>query len=174
MILLPSNVAGRRSDRGQEGATPMPSTSSGKVRGLESTRKARRSASASPTEQSERRGTKRAPRRVQIIAAESAMAGRISGSKRTSNGGRGSDLTARLLSTLPAETLVTLTPGHMVRITREFAELSQAELAAKAGLTQATVSSIESGRATLGLERAKRLAKAMAVHPASLLFPNDL
>ena len=102
------------------------------------------------------------------------MAGRISGSKRTSNGGRGSDLTARLLDTLPAETLVSLTPGHVVRITREFAELSQAELAVKAGLTQATVSSIESGRATLGLERAKRLAKAMAVHPASLLFPNDL
>ena len=99
------------------------------------------------------------------------MARRLPSAERTGHGSGAPDLAARLLDTSPAETLVQLTPGHMVRITREFAELSQAELAEKAGLKQATISSIESGRVTLGLERAKRLAEAMHVHPASLLFP---
>ena len=99
------------------------------------------------------------------------MARRLPSAERTGHGGGGPDLAARLLDTSPAETLVQLTPGQMLRITREFAELSQDELAEMAGLTQATISSIESGRVTLGLERAKRLAQAMHVHPASLLFP---
>jgi transcriptional regulator with XRE-family HTH domain len=60
----------------------------------------------------------------------------------------------------------------MVRITREFAELSQFELAQLAGLTQATVSAIETGKTALGVTRAKRLAEAMKVHPAALLFPD--
>jgi transcriptional regulator with XRE-family HTH domain len=59
----------------------------------------------------------------------------------------------------------------MVRITREFANLSQIELAAGAGLTQATVSAIETGKTALGVVRAKRLAEAMKIHPAALLFP---
>ena len=72
-----------------------------------------------------------------------------------------------------AEMLVHLTPGQAVRITREFAELTQAELAERSGLTQATISAIETGKTTLGIARAKRLASAMKVHPASLLFPAD-
>ncbi len=71
----------------------------------------------------------------------------------------------------PAQTLVELTPGQAVRITREFSELTQAELARLAGLTQATVSAIETGKTALGIARAKRLARAMKVHPAALLFP---
>jgi transcriptional regulator with XRE-family HTH domain len=60
----------------------------------------------------------------------------------------------------------------MVRITRKFAELSQVELASLAGLTQATVSAIETEKTNLGAVRAKRLAEAMRVHPAALLFPD--
>jgi transcriptional regulator with XRE-family HTH domain len=59
-----------------------------------------------------------------------------------------------------------------VRITREFALLSQSDLAKRAGLAQGTLSAIESGRSTLGVERAKRLAIALRVHPSALLFPN--
>ena len=46
------------------------------------------------------------------------------------------------------------------------------ELAARCGILQATISSIETGRVTLGAERAEKLARALRVHPAVLLWPN--
>jgi len=72
----------------------------------------------------------------------------------------------------PAERVAKLTPGQAVRITREFAELSQVALAKRAGLTQGTISAIESGKAELGKKRAERLARALGVHPAALMFPD--
>lgn len=72
----------------------------------------------------------------------------------------------------PAKTRVALTPGAAVRVFRELQELTQSALAEAAGLTQATISSIEHGRVALGVERAKRLALALRVHPAVLLFPD--
>ena len=63
-----------------------------------------------------------------------------------------------------------LTPGQAVRVFRELQEMTQGELAAASGLTQPTISSIEGGRANLGIERAKRLAVALKVHPAVLAF----
>lgn len=62
------------------------------------------------------------------------------------------------------------TPGVTVRIAREMQEMSQAELAAASGLSQPTISGIESGRVTLGAERAEKLARALKVHPAVLLW----
>lgn len=59
-----------------------------------------------------------------------------------------------------------------MRVFRELQEMTQRELAEAAALTQATVSSIEHDRVALGVERAKRLAVALHVHPATLLFPN--
>jgi len=47
--------------------------------------------------------------------------------------------------------------------------MTQVELAAASGLGQATLSSIEGGRVTLGVERAKRLAIALRVHSAVLI-----
>ena len=72
----------------------------------------------------------------------------------------------------PAQTYAGLTVGDTVRVTRELQELTQAELAERAGLTQPVVSAIEKGRISLGVERAKKLAKALRVHPAVLLFPD--
>jgi transcriptional regulator with XRE-family HTH domain len=66
---------------------------------------------------------------------------------------------------------VKLRPGEMVRALRQKNELTQADLAARSGLTQATISSIENERVQLGVERAKSLARALHVHPAALLFP---
>ena len=71
-----------------------------------------------------------------------------------------------------ARTRVVLKPGDAVRVTRELQEMSQAELAHASGLTQPTISSIESGRATLGADRAEKLARALKVHPAVLLWPS--
>ena len=61
--------------------------------------------------------------------------------------------------------------GESVRIIRELQELSQNELADISGIPQFTISAIENDRASLGVERAKTLARALKCHPAVLLFP---
>jgi transcriptional regulator with XRE-family HTH domain len=73
---------------------------------------------------------------------------------------------------VPARTRVVLAPGDAVRVARELQEMTQAELAKASGIPQPTISSIESGRVTLGAERAEKLARALKVHPAVLLWPN--
>ena len=73
---------------------------------------------------------------------------------------------------VPARVRVALTPGDAVRVAREVQEMTQAELAAVTGIAQPTLSSIESGRSVLGAERAEKLARALKVHPAVLLWPN--
>ena len=72
----------------------------------------------------------------------------------------------------PARRYAGLTVGDTVRVTRELQELTQSELARRAGLSQPILSAIEKGRLSLGVQRAKRLARALKVHPAVLLFPN--
>jgi transcriptional regulator with XRE-family HTH domain len=73
---------------------------------------------------------------------------------------------------VPARRRVALTPADAVRVTRELQEMTQAELARASDLSQPTLSGIESGRVALGVERAERLARALKVHPAVLLWPN--
>ncbi|MGA2451646.1 MAG: helix-turn-helix transcriptional regulator [Polyangiaceae bacterium] len=73
---------------------------------------------------------------------------------------------------VPARVRVELTPGESVRVARELQAMTQTELAAASGIPQGTISSIESGRARLGAERAEKLARALKVHPAVLLWPN--
>mgnify|MGYP001828871335 FL=1 len=70
-----------------------------------------------------------------------------------------------------AKTRVKVTPGESVRIVRELQELSQNELAERAGIPQSTISAIERGRINLGVERAKTLARALRCHPAVLVGP---
>jgi transcriptional regulator with XRE-family HTH domain len=62
-------------------------------------------------------------------------------------------------------------PGEALLRIREAREFSQLQLAERAGLTQSTISGLESGRYKLGVKRAKTLARALRVHPGSLLFP---
>ena len=66
---------------------------------------------------------------------------------------------------------VEVSVGDSVRIIRELQELSQNQLAALAGIPQATISAIENNRVNLGVERAKILARALKCHPAVLVFP---
>jgi transcriptional regulator with XRE-family HTH domain len=56
---------------------------------------------------------------------------------------------------------------------RETAELSQVELGKRAGISQAAISAIEHGKEPLGLARAQKLARALRVHPAVLVFPEQ-
>ena len=61
--------------------------------------------------------------------------------------------------------------GESVRIIREMQEMSQNELARSTGIPQATISAIENNRISLGMERAKVIARALKCHPAVLVFP---
>ena len=70
-----------------------------------------------------------------------------------------------------AKRRVEVSVGESVRILRELQELSQNQLAVKAGIPQSTISAIENDRVQLGVERAKVLARALHCHPAVLVFP---
>ena len=61
--------------------------------------------------------------------------------------------------------------GESVRIIRELQELNQNELSAMTGIPQSTLSAIEHDRINIGVERAKKLARALKCHPAVLVFP---
>ncbi len=71
-----------------------------------------------------------------------------------------------------ARVRVRLTVGQQARSVRELQEMSQAELAKASGVPQPTISSIEADRISIGVERAEKLARALKVHPAVLLWPN--
>ncbi len=71
----------------------------------------------------------------------------------------------------PTRARIKMTPGEMVRTVRELQELSQLDLAKAANIPQSTISAIEHGRTPLGVERAERLARALHVHPAVLVWP---
>jgi transcriptional regulator with XRE-family HTH domain len=71
-----------------------------------------------------------------------------------------------------SKTRLELTPGAAVRIAREMLGLSQNDLAKKCKIPQSTLSGIEANKISLGVERASKLARALHVHPAVLLFPN--
>lgn len=75
------------------------------------------------------------------------------------------------MSFRPAKKRIEVTVGESVRIVRELQELSQNQLSELTGISQATISAIENGRVSLGVERAKVLAKALKCHPAVLVFP---
>lgn len=67
---------------------------------------------------------------------------------------------------------VSVSPGEMLAILRRLQNLTQSELAELTHMTQANISSMESGRQQIGRERAIVIAKALKVHPAIIMFPN--
>ena len=71
----------------------------------------------------------------------------------------------------PAKKRIEVSVGESVRIMRELQEMSQNRLAQATGIPQATISAIENDRVSLGVERAKVLARALKCHPAVLVFP---
>jgi transcriptional regulator with XRE-family HTH domain len=71
---------------------------------------------------------------------------------------------------VPVKRYGSLTPGKALKIYRELNNLTQNDLADLTGLKQATISSLEHDRVTLGIDRAKILGKALNVHPGLLAF----
>lgn len=72
---------------------------------------------------------------------------------------------------IPARKRIDVTPGESVRLIRELQGLSQTQLSALCGIPQTPLSSTETGRVNLGVERVKTLAIALRCHPAVLVFP---
>jgi len=70
-----------------------------------------------------------------------------------------------------ARRMVRVSIGESVRILRELQELSQNELAELTGIAQSTISAIENDKVSVGVERAKVIARALKVHPAVIVFP---
>jgi transcriptional regulator with XRE-family HTH domain len=71
---------------------------------------------------------------------------------------------------VPSKDRVKITPGQMIRRLRELHGMTQPQLAKASGLTQSAISDLENGRIELGLDRAKKLARALKVHPAVIAF----
>ena len=70
-----------------------------------------------------------------------------------------------------AKKQIDVSVGESLGIIRELQEMSQKELAKASGIHQSTLSAIENNRVNLGIEHAKRLARALKCHPAVLIFP---
>jgi transcriptional regulator with XRE-family HTH domain len=66
---------------------------------------------------------------------------------------------------------IDVTVGESVRILRELQELSQNELSELTGIAQSTISAIENDKVSVGVERAKVIARALRVHPSVIVFP---
>src|SRR5687768_12497694 len=96
--------------------------------------------------------------------AGAAVSGRFDHSPRLSE-------TVKMKQFRPAKKRIEVSVGESVRIVRELQDLSQNQLAELTGIPQGTISAIENDRVSLGVERAKVLAKALKCHPAVLVFP---
>lgn len=65
-----------------------------------------------------------------------------------------------------------ITPGESLKILRDFQEMSQNQLASLTGISQSNISAFENGSKQMGRDTAIKLAKALKVHPAVILFPD--
>jgi transcriptional regulator with XRE-family HTH domain len=63
-----------------------------------------------------------------------------------------------------------MSPGEMIRTLRELKGWSQLDLAKATKISQTNISAIETGRVLIGKERAIVLARALNVHPGSIMF----
>ena len=71
----------------------------------------------------------------------------------------------------PARKHATLTTGEVIRMLRELKEWTQEELAKRSGINAKNISLLENNRVDIGKKRAEQLARAFAVHPAIIMFP---
>lgn len=81
-------------------------------------------------------------------------------------------MSKHLKSFVEARVHVKVSPAEALKIIRELQEVSQNELARKTGISQSNISALENGSIEMGKNIALKLAKALKVHPAVLLFPD--
>ena len=61
--------------------------------------------------------------------------------------------------------------AFQIRRLREAKGWTQKDLAKKSGITETNLSLLENDKVEIGKKRAEQLAKAFAVHPAIIMFP---
>ena len=67
---------------------------------------------------------------------------------------------------------IILTCGETIVMLRSLKGWTQEQLARKSGIAATNLSRLENGHLSLGKQRAVVLAKALGVHPATLMFPD--
>lgn len=72
---------------------------------------------------------------------------------------------------VPAKSHAKLTTGEVIRMLRELKGWTQMELAKHSGINSTNISLLENDRVMIGKKRVEQLAKAFAVHPAIIMFP---
>jgi len=72
---------------------------------------------------------------------------------------------------VPAKAHAKMTTGEVIRMLRELKGWTQAELARRCGINATNISLLENDRVEIGKRRVEQLAKAFAVHPAIIMFP---
>ncbi len=64
-----------------------------------------------------------------------------------------------------------LSTGEVIRMLRDLKAWTQKDLARRSGISETNLSLLENDRVDIGKKRAEQLAKAFAVHPAIIMFP---
>jgi len=77
----------------------------------------------------------------------------------------------RLKEFVSARSHAKLTTGEVIRLLRKLKGWTQADLAHRSGVSATNLSALENGRVEIGKRRAEQLARAFAVHPAIIMFP---
>ena len=72
---------------------------------------------------------------------------------------------------MPAQKHADVTSGEAIRMLRDLKGWTQEELAARSGINAKNISLLENDRIEIGKRRAKQLAKAFGIHPATIMFP---
>jgi transcriptional regulator with XRE-family HTH domain len=72
---------------------------------------------------------------------------------------------------IPAKQHVAMTTGEVIGMLRELKGWTQAELAARCGISPTNISLLENDRVDIGKKRAEQLARAFGIHPAIIMFP---
>ena len=70
-----------------------------------------------------------------------------------------------------AKTHLVLSTGEVIRMLRDLKGWTQSELGKRSGISPTNISLLENERVEIGKKRAEQLAKAFAVHPAIIMFP---
>ena len=65
-----------------------------------------------------------------------------------------------------------LTTGEVIRMLRELKGWTQAELAKRSGISSTNISLLENNKVDIGKKRVEQIAKAFAIHPAIIMFPD--
>lgn len=79
--------------------------------------------------------------------------------------------TRRQTEFVPAKPRAKLTTGEVIRMLRELKGWTQTELAKRSGISATNISLLENNKVEIGKKRVEQIAKAFAIHPAIIMFP---